>query len=198
MRRRMKSTHRWTHASTHGWACVDSAQRSFHVKTLTCDIHFGSVFSDDPKNLFHFHLLYILFWNFLSYCRNKFRMEFGADIEKMNFIQSINKNDNSRRFLSSPSSFFFSFRSHLIKSCSEYITNIECLQIFEKRISLSQYFQFCAQKSVNACVDAWNRRIGERMRRRMFHHASIRALQNPRKDESNFWQAKKYFNFLQA
>ena len=35
---------------------------------------------------------------------------------------------------------------------------------------------FSAQKSMNACVDAWNRRIDERMRRRMVHHASIRAL----------------------
>ena len=51
-----------THASTHEIdasvnACVDSAQRIFYMKILTCDIHFRSIFSDDPKNLFHFHLL---------------------------------------------------------------------------------------------------------------------------------------------
>ena len=87
MRRRMKSTHRWTHASTHAWACVDSVQRIFHVDTLTCDIHFQSVFCDDPKNLSNYLLIH--FWNF-SYCTKKFWMEIGTENERINYY-TINK-----------------------------------------------------------------------------------------------------------
>ena len=56
--------------------------------------------------------------------------------------------------------------------------------LFHHLFSVPNYFS--AQKSMNACVSAWNRRIGERMRRRTLHHASIRALPEILRNNSHF------------